>query len=232
MEYLAHLDRVTGAFLAEIETADPAGRCASIRWTTTQLGAHLGGIHRWAVGSARDGKRHSRANVPDLDVPVAAWYAESRDILIDAFATLDPAATTFTLSSADRTVGFWHRRQLFESLVHLWDLRSAASEDTPPPPEVPAAVNADGISELFEVFVPRATSLEPLDGVVTLQATDTGQRWTFRRDWHRDDSAEPTATVRGSAGELLLYAWNRAERVERSGDLDLLARFERAHIRP
>ena len=232
MEYLAGLEAVTAAFLRDLEGADPAANCASVRWTTAQLGAHLGEVHRWAAACAREGKRQHRANVPDIRMPVAEFYAANRSLLLDTLRDLDPGATAYTLSKADRTVGFWHRRQLFEALVHLWDLRSATDPDAPPPPEVGPAVHADGISELFDVFLPRSGMLAPLGGVIRLESTDTGDTWVFGNDWQRDDGAAPTATVTGTAGELLLYVWNRAERVQRRGDLDALRRFEKAHIRP
>lgn len=232
MEYLAALEMVTGAFQRELEVADPAADCASIRWNTAELGAHLGEVHRWAAACARNGKRGSRDNVPSVGMPVAEFYASSRALLLATLAELDPTAETYTLSKADRTVGFWHRRQLFETVVHLWDLRSAADHDAPPPPEVSPALHADGVSELFDVFLPRATMLGPIGGVIRLESTDTGDAWVFGNDWQRDDDTPPTASVSGSAGELLLYVWNRAARVERWGDLAALSRFEKAHITP
>lgn len=232
MEYLGALEAVTGAFLRELESADPDARCASIRWSTTDLGAHLGEVHRWAATCAQEGRRGPRANVPDLEMPVVDFYAAHRELLLGTLRDLDPSAATYTLSKADRTVGFWHRRQLFEALVHLWDLRSAADPDAPPPSEVGPAFHADGIDELFDVFLPRSGVLAPLGGVIRLESSDTGDAWVFGNDWQRDDAAPPTAVVTGTAGELLLYVWNRAERVDRSGDADALRRFERAHIRP
>lgn len=232
MEYLAPLETVTAAFLRELGAADPEARCASIRWSTAELGAHLGEVHRWAAACAREGKRQHRANVPQLRMPVAEFYAAQRGALLEMLRDLDREAATYTLSTSDRTVGFWHRRQLFEALVHLWDLRSAAAPDAAPPAEVGPAEHADGVSELFDVFLPRAGLLAPLGGVIHLEATDTGDLWVFGNDWQRDDPAPATARVTGTAGELLLYAWNRAERVERWGDLEALQRFEKAHIRP
>ena len=232
MEYLERLDAVSTAFLRDLESADPVAVCGSIRWTTAELAAHLGAVHRWAALNARESKRHPRRNVPTLEMSPVEWYRESRDILLTALRELDPDARAYTLSKVDKSVRFWHRRQLFETLVHLWDLRSAADASAPAPDEVPPHVHADGVSELFDVFLPRSGTLAPLGGVVRLEATDTGERWVFGNDWQRDDLTEPTATVTGTAGEVLLYVWNRAERVERWGDLDTLRRFEKAHLRP
>ena len=229
---------MTGAFLRDLAVADPLARCADVRWTTTELAAHLGGVHRWAALNAREGKRHHRTNVPALEVTAVEWYGESRSILLETLHELDPDAACYTLSKADKSVRFWHRRQLFESLVHLWDLRSATDPAAPPPAEVTPDVHADGVSELFDVFLPRAGTLAPLGGIVRLEATDTGHSWSFGNDWQRDaviDPAVPAARVRGQAGDLLLWVWNRASArraVAVDGDQDLIARFEKAHFRP
>ncbi len=233
---LANLEVVTGAFLAELESTDPSASCADIRWTATQLAAHLGGVHRWAAGNAREGKRGERANVPELTVSPVEWYSHSRHVLLVTLRELDPDARCYTLSGTDKSVRFWHRRQLFETLVHLWDLRSATDPAAAPPAEVSARVNADGVSELFDVFLPRSSALErtPLGGGIELIATDTSDRWVFGPEWQRDPSLDTVATVRASAGELLLWVWNRASArsaVEFEGDREVIRRFEKAHVR-
>lgn len=238
MDALARLEVVTGAFLRDLSLADPLARCADIRWTTAELAAHLGAVHRWAAENARTGKRNHRTNVPALEVAPVEWYSESRDILLGTLRELDPDARAYTLSKADKSVRFWHRRQLFETVVHLWDLRSAADVAAPPPPEVTPEAHADGVSELFDVFLPRSGTLAPLGGIVRLEATDTGNTWSFGNDWQRDvvlDPALPAARVVGATGELLLWVWNRAsarQAVAFEGDQDLITRFEKARIRP
>ncbi len=232
---LEHLRVVTGAFLRDTGEAEPSAVCSDIRWTVAELVAHLGAVHRWAAANSREAKRHPRTNVPQLDVSLTEWYSTSRDMLLDTFDELDPAARAYTLSKVDKTVAFWHRRQLFETLISLWDLRSAVDAAAPPPPEVTPDVHADGVSELFDVFVPRSGTLAPLGGGVELIATDTGDRWTFGNDWQRDGGHELTASVSAPAGELLLWGWHRAQArdaVVRRGDPAVIERFERAHIAP
>ncbi len=232
---LADLRVVTGAFLRETGDATATASCADIRWTVAELVAHLGAVHRWAAANSREAKRHPRINVPNLDVSLTEWYSTSRDVLLETFDELEPAAVAYTLSKQDRTVSFWYRRQLFETLVHLWDLRSASDPLAPPPPEVDAATHADGVSELFDVFLPRTTAPAPLGGGLELVASDTGDRWTFGNDWQRDGGHELTANVTGPAGELLLWVWNRArgrEVVALGGDLAVIERFERSRVTP
>jgi uncharacterized protein (TIGR03083 family) len=232
---LEHLRVVTGAFLRDAGDANPTAGCADIRWSVAELVAHLGAAHRWAAANSREAKRHPRPEVPQLDVSLTEWYSTSRDDLLATLDALDPLAKAYTLSKTNTTVAFWHRRQLFETLVHLWDLRSAVDAAAPPPGEVTAEVHADGVSELFDVFLPRARTLAPLGGGVELIATDTGDRWSFGNDWQRDGGHELTATVSAPAADLLLWVWNRGtarDAVVRDGDLAVIERFERARIRP
>jgi uncharacterized protein (TIGR03083 family) len=175
--------------------------------------------------------------VPKLEVPPLHWYSDSRDELLSTLRELSPEARTYTLSKTDKSVAFWHRRQLFETLVHLWDLRSASDPLAPPPPEVTPDVYADGVSELFDVFLPRAGTLAPLGGGVRLDAIDTGDAWRFGNDWQRDGDHPITASVSGPAGELLLWVWNRGlartpATLTMVGDLEVVRRFEKARLRP
>jgi uncharacterized protein (TIGR03083 family) len=237
MDALARLEVVTGAFLRDLGEGDPEATCADIRWTTTQLAAHLGAVHRWAAANARTGRRNHRTNVPVLEVPAVEWYSQARVELLDALRELDPEARAYTLSKVDKTVRFWHRRQLFETLVHLWDLRSASDPAAPPPPEVGADSFADGVSELFDVFLPRSGTLAPLGGGVRLVSTDTDDTWRFGNDWQREGQHEITATVSGPAGELLLWVWNRGtartpSTLSFEGDVEVVHRFEKARLRP
>ena len=106
VDALANLEVVTGAFLAALESTDPSASCADIRWTAAQLAAHLGGVHRWAAGNAREGKRGERANVPELSVSPVEWYSTSRDVLLETLRELDPDARCYTLSATDKSVRF------------------------------------------------------------------------------------------------------------------------------
>lgn len=228
----AYVSVVTGAFLNDLAAADPVARCTRVEWTVTDLAAHLGGVHRWAAHNLGSLTRGDLEDRPEIDTSPLEWYAGGRDELLGALQTIDPDAECYTLSRTDRTARFWHRRQLHETLVHLWDLRSASDPNAPAPLEVPPSIHADGVVELFETFVARARGLEPLGGVVRLVATDTGDAWTFGPDWERDAGSAPDATITGTAGDLLLYVWNRADHVDRSGDSRLIERFEQASLRP
>ncbi len=235
MDALLELERVTGAFLEEVRHADPHAELRAVRWTAEQVAAHLGAVHRWAAANSRTGRRNPRVNVPELRTTPADWYAESRADMLTAFAELDPGSRCSTLSRTDKTVAFWHRRQLHESLVHLWDLRSRGPSAAPPT-EVGPEVWTDTTEELFEVFLPRSSPAERgnLGGTLRLEAADTGRSWTLAEDWTPGRPADAAATVTAPADVLALFAWNRlaVETVEVDGDPDVVDRFRRSRFRP
>ena len=232
MDNLEHFRAVTDAFETELAALDPAAPLGSLEWTVGQLGAHLGGVHRWVVANVRDGVRAPRQNVPDLDEPVAEYYRTARSALLEVFDTTDAAAEAWTMSRDDRTVAFWHRRQLFESLVHLWDLRSASGPASVAE-TVPPAVHADGMREVFETYVPRADAGEAqvLTGTIALEPSDIDARLVIGPAFVLDTDSVPDAVIRGTAAELLLVAWNRIAPPTFDGDERVLMQFRDAQVR-
>ena len=53
-------------------------------------------------------------------------YAQCAAELRSTLESLDPSAPARTLLERG-TVAFWYRRQLHETLIHLWDLRTAGA---------------------------------------------------------------------------------------------------------
>lgn len=243
VDALPVLRRLTEAFKDEAGRVPPAAAPAALgRWTAADLVAHLGGVHRWAAASTRGMTRVERQNVPAITVRPVDYYAESRQVLLDTLTEIDPDQPCYTFAG-DRTVRFWHRRQLHETLVHLWDLRSAADPLAPVPTEAAPEVCADGVDELFGVFVARADrqARPRLPGSLGLSATDIGRRWLLVQDgsdWRLlRDAAEPVDTeVRAAAGDLLLLVWNRIGpelgRFTVTGDPAPLDTFLQAKVRP
>jgi uncharacterized protein (TIGR03083 family) len=240
MDALAELDSATAAFARSLAGSSPSARLAAIDWSVEQLAAHLGGVHRWAALHTSRQTREERDNVPSLSVPMVEWYVESRTILLDTLRQRDPDTTCYTISITDKTVRFWHRRQLHETLVHLWDLESATEPRARASAEFAPEVYVDGVNELFEVFQRRVRNIQefPLPGTLRLEATDADASWTFAEDWSTDAAAEPTSIVRGAAGDLLLFVWNRLDpaaqgsRLAVDGDEAVVAAFRAAPIRP
>ncbi|WP_427888776.1 maleylpyruvate isomerase N-terminal domain-containing protein [Kribbella sp. GL6] len=114
------------------------------------------------------------------------------------------------------------RRRLHETVIHLVDLvqaGAAAGEQVDPGLARPlAAVAADGVDEVFGVFLPRlrARGFAPaVTRQVGVRATDTGHEWTLTPV---SEGNPPTvergkavgeAVLSGTAADLDLCLWKR-----------------------
>lgn len=226
LDHLSALQRYQQEFLATIPLARPDAHvrfCGD--WTVADLIEHLAEIHHWAAGKAR-GVPESALEFESPDP--AERYAHYAAELRDTFAELDPDAPAWTLSDQGLppeqhtgTVRFWHRRQALETLVHLWDLRTAAGLGFDP------GVDAwlDCLDEVVTVMHPRQIRLGRIGAPsarVRFRADDTGQVWELAGA----DIAAPVVTISGSAAVLALLAWGRATPdhpgLAVTGDRDLL----------
>src|SRR4051812_13747257 len=154
IDHLAALAAVTDAMARALETVPPAEPTTGLpRWTASDVGAHLTGVHRWAAEIVRTGHRAGRTNLPDLAGPTAGEYRAAATALLDVLAATDPDRPCWTLDRTDRRVGFWARRQLHEALVHLWDVRSTAP-GAPLLTDLSPELCADGVDEFLQVFPP------------------------------------------------------------------------------
>lgn len=239
MDAMRELAAVSAAFERDLADADPTAPLADVDWTVSDLAAHLGEVYRWAARCIIEGVRPPRTSVPEITSSPLDWYRESRRALLDTLDSSDPDASCYTFSRSDPSVRFWHRRQLHETVVHLWDLRSAIDSAAPAPAEASAEVCADGIDEFLGVFVGRS-SIEPrpdLGGVLLLEATDAGRSWVLGPDWALVPARpRPDAALTATAADLLLALWNRrtaapAGAVTSSGDGRVVERFRRAPLR-
>src|SRR3954468_218968 len=125
-DYLPVLRELTGAFAAQRRAADPAAAvpdCAG--WTVTDLGTHLGNVHRWAATVVRTGEAQPQNFLTDAGADLASWYSESARLLLDALSAADPDAPCWHFGGTPKTKSFWFRRQVHETAVHLADAHSA-----------------------------------------------------------------------------------------------------------
>ncbi len=231
------------------ETADPAAPIPTCPgWDVTALIEHLGAVHLWAEEAARTATRPERMPSREDDGrTLAEWYADAARCVVDSLARLDVTAPAWTFAAGDRTVAFWRRRQLHETLVHAADLALAgrqvgdlSAEELYP--GVDPDVAADGIAEILEVFLPRmargaaqrgrVSDLIPAPAPIMLTATDADVSWTL----HATDagltvaggaSPHAVATLAGPAADLNLAIWRRCGwgRIDRGGDQDAAAAF-------
>lgn len=191
------------AFRAVLETADLSARVEHCpEWDLAELAAHLAGVHRWARNAVADGelRRDPTPGLPGRPA-VVEWYRSSADALLQALRAAPVDAPCPSFLTPDSTAGFWLRRQVHELVVHRYDAELAADLS----PRLDSTVAADGIAEVLEVFLPRMRQrglLGDLPATITLQQSDGPGSWTV-------GDGTPSATVHGSAGDLLLMLWKR-----------------------
>lgn len=234
IDQLAALGDRQAQFLDTIGRADPHAPvpwCG--RWRVTHLVTHLARIHHWAAGQAR---RRQETPLGRGPFELAPLYERCAAELWDTLAELDPDAPAWTLLAdgvprheRTGTVRFWHRRQALETLVHLWDLRTAIGEDL----EVGAAAWLDCIDEVVTVMHPRQVRLG------RVPAADLRLRLvpTDGEPLELEAAAGTTATasVAASARDLALLLWGRAALDDRflvDGDRSAVERLLAAGVTP
>jgi len=199
LDHLAVLVDLQAQFLATIPEVDPTTRvpwCGD--WRVEDLIVHLADIHHWAAAQARRQEETPLGRGPFV---LTDLYRSCATELRETLLELDPDAPSWTLVG-DGPASFWRRRQTHETLVHLWDLRTAGGLEL----TVDPVLWADTVDEVVTVMQPRQERLgrmEPLPAPVALLATDTDREWLLGGD------GKPAVRVRGTASELALLLWGR-----------------------
>lgn len=209
-DHLDALARYQADFLATTTRADPRAPvpwCG--RWRVSNLVVHLGRIHHWAAAQARRVQETPLGRGP---FDLAPFYAQNAEELRTTLAELDPEARAWTLlddgvprAEQVGTVRFWHRRQALETLVHLWDLRTATAEEL----AVETEAWVDCVDEVVTVMHPRQIRLGRIEAPqvrLRLEAVDAVGRW----DLMAQEGATQVVTIAGPARELALLVWGRA----------------------
>jgi uncharacterized protein (TIGR03083 family) len=188
-------------------------------WTTRALVTHLGAVHRWAAATVLSGQRLD-ALTPVATEPLVDWYAGTAEALLAALRAVDPQEPVPNFSRIDERAAFWSRRQAHETTVHAVDAAQALGHDEGDW-TVDAALAADGVDEVLQVFFPRLTARGRRPDVrnrIRLLASDTGQSWLIAPGSSETSpplqlhpSYDEDAVVRGTAHELYLALWNRLD---------------------
>jgi uncharacterized protein (TIGR03083 family) len=201
-------------------------------WTVADLVLHTGMVHRHKLEIVRGRLADPPRPWPPPAPPRAellGWYRQGLEELATVLEATDPETRVWTFHRPDQTVGFWRRRMAQETAVHRVDAESAHGDPRP----VPAALAADGVTELLEVFLAPQLEGGPVGGrgeSLHLHATDTEGEWRLRLlpagVEVAQDHAQADATAAGAASDLLLFLWGRAGAgpLERAGDPALLSR--------
>lgn len=189
-------------------------------WSLADLFAHHAGVFRFVVAQLRaePGSDLVPFDPPDAGVPPLEMFSAAADELVAALHETDPTEHRPNWAGAP-TAAFWFRRMAQETVIHRVDAQLAHT--TPDP--IDPALAVDGIDELADVFLAhaRARRITGAGETVHLHATDdavssgavAGGEWTFRfHDAGVDverGHAKGDMAVRGPAGQLLRFAWNR-----------------------
>jgi uncharacterized protein (TIGR03083 family) len=226
--YLPVLRELTTGFAEVLRTADPA---APVRdcgdWTLADLGAHLGHVHRWATSVVTTGEAQRQGSADGPGGDPASWYAETARQLLAALEEAAPEDRCWHFAGTEQVKAFWFRRQVHETAVHLADAHAAAGTSVTLDP----AVAADGVDEVFTVWLPRVTRRQaspPLAAPIALRATDTGDTWTLHpgEPPALGPAVDPAATVEATAQDLLLHLWKRSTPAPRlTGSADVARAF-------
>lgn len=214
-QHLAHLEADV-ARLLEVGTGvldEPVAACPG--WTVTDLLAHQAGVYRFATAQLRaePGAGMARFDPPEPG-PAPEMVRQAADELLATLRVTDPTQHRPNWAGA-ATAAFWFRRMAQETLVHRLDAELAAGGAGPVDP----ALALDGIDELGDTFL-RHAAKRGITGngeTVHLHATDEDLprvgEWMFTFHAGGVDveqrHGKGAMAVRGRAGDLLLFAWNR-----------------------
>ena len=222
--HIAHLQADAARLLDAYREAPDAPVATCPPWDRAALLHHVAGAHSWHRAQVEHGpgdrvrfKQSPQAPEGD-DLP--DWYADNVRGLVDALSTMDTESTWPTWAG-DRPGSFYPRRMAHETAVHRWDAVDGAID-----PELAV----DGVDEhlgLFALLAP-GDSL-PRHGTMHLHATDIDGEWLVTLGPGGISSehghAKGDVALRGAAGDLLLWCWNRVpvdDRFEVFGDATLL----------
>ena len=225
------------ATLARSAGDEPVPTCPG--WDVGRVLVHVGGVHRWAAANLSAGERVRSSQMAPPPAGREAgldWYGEGLATLVATAATVDPDAEMWTFAaSGERRAAWWLRRMAQETTVHRWDAAAAVASPggaAPAPPD--ARLAASGIDEYLVDFLPRLPpgTLDGWTGTLHLHTTDTDGEWVVdlgdaTRPVRREHAKADTA-VRGPAGDLLLWLWNRqpGTGLDVFGDTALVERWQ------
>jgi uncharacterized protein (TIGR03083 family) len=242
-----HLAGLASSGAALRDAAAVAGLRAKVPtcpdWDVTQLVVHQSMVHRWAAANLRGEADHSTSDstaqgeaAPD----VLAWYRDGLTALIETVrGTPDDAQAMVFLKDAPPPRRFWARRQCHETTIHSVDAISAGLGRWPTAAEanVDPLLAADGVDELLTGFITRGQGRlhAPEPYLILVQTADTGHAWTVRISdgpivTTAGQGAQPAVVFSGTAGQLYLSLWNRADEIAVDGPPDVLDQW-RSQVR-
>ena len=237
IDFLAEFERTAAEFAAVLGRVEPEAVVPGCPgWTVADLALHLGSGQRWAAAILLSGRAQKVPEVLRTAASWPDWYAGTTAALAAAIRAVDPDEPCWNFAPVDQLAGFWSRRRMHETAIHLVDARQAESGGTTGLDVIPPAIAADGVDEVFGVFLPRmlARGFPPaVTRQIGVRAVDTGDEWTLtpvpQGDRPQVTRGEATgeAVLSGTAAELDLCLWKRlpADVLQVTGDRSVAAAF-------
>lgn len=240
-------------FADVLSSADPEARVPTCPdWSARDLLKHLTQVHQfWAAvigrrltGEAVGEFEESQTQLPDEVPALLDLRRQATDDLVKALTERADEEPAWSWFAPDQTVGFTRRMQTHEATMHRVDAELAAGLPISPIDPAVAAAGVDHVIDVMWNWVP-VDATRSATGTLELVATDTGQRWLLQTmrwsgsAWGQEFTDQPTcvrvatgkdqpdATVSGTAQDLDLLVWTRADRsIARDGDAGVLAQFQ------
>jgi len=237
IDFLTEFERTAADFAAVLGRVEPEAAVPGCPgWAVSDLALHLGSGQRWAASILLSGTAQKVPEVLRTAASWADWYAGTTAALAAAIRAVDPDEPCWNFAPVDQLAGFWSRRRMHETVIHLVDALQAEAAGTTGLDVIPPAIAADGVDEVFGVFLPRllARGFAPaVTRQVGVRATDTGDEWTLTpvpqgdRPHVARGRADGEAVLSGTAAELDLCLWKRlpADLLEVAGDRSVAAAF-------
>ncbi|WP_329482151.1 maleylpyruvate isomerase family mycothiol-dependent enzyme [Kribbella sp. NBC_01484] len=237
IDHLSEFERTAAEVAAVLDRVDPAAMVPNCPgWTLADLAMHLGSGQRWAASIVLSGISQKRPEVLRTTISWSDWYAGTTAALAAALRAVDPDEPCWNFAPVDQRAGFWSRRRMHETVIHLVDAVQAEAREATGLDVIPAEIAADGVDEVFGVFLPRMLARGAKPAVtrqVGVRAIDTGDEWTLTpvsegdRPQVKRGKAAGEAVLSGTAAGLDLCLWKRlpADVLEVEGDHSVAAAF-------
>ncbi|QZZ28233.1 maleylpyruvate isomerase family mycothiol-dependent enzyme [Streptomyces sp. ST1015] len=206
-------------------------------WTLADLAHHIGeGRRRWATivqaGPADAPPPPVPAALPKDREAISEWLAESTRQLLDALTEAGPDQgcwTWWTASQSPATTGAVARHQLQQLLVHTYDAQLTVGA----PHALPAAIAQDGVAEFLTTCCATSSPWPHTPATLDFRTTDA-PAWrltlspTGAQATTPPPPTPPTASVEGTASEIVLYLHGRTPvtSLKTTGDLKVFGQLE------
>jgi uncharacterized protein (TIGR03083 family) len=208
-----------GVVAAAAGLAVPVPTCPE--WTLFELVQHLGqGQRRWgAIVAAGPGVSPpdggAAEGAPAELAALLAWSAESTAVLLDALREAGPDRECWTWwgggSQSPSTAWGVARHQVQEAAVHTYDAQVAVGD----PRALPDDVALDGVGEFLATCCSTTSAWPHRAADLDFVATE-GRSWRLslsaaggRAERLAAEGTAPTASVSGSASEVVLMLYDR-----------------------